>query len=211
MMAPQSDAQEPSGWRLVLGLGNPGAEYAGTRHNVGFDVLDLFAARRRLEWSFQGSVMEASWPETRTSLVKPLTYMNRSGSALRKLLQERGPFAPASIFVITDDFHLPLGGLRLRDSGSSGGHKGLLSLEESLASQGFPRLRIGIGSPAAEAGPVSAEDVVDFVLSPFSAAERLILEETLLSASWCAEDWVLGASLESLQARFNRRSPPAES
>lgn len=205
-MAPQSDAQEPSGWRLVLGLGNPGAEYAGTRHNVGFDVLDLFASRRRLEWKFAGRALEACLPEFRTVLVKPLTYMNLSGVALRHPMLERGPISPASIFVITDDFHLSLGGLRLRDSGSSGGHNGLASLEACLESQGFPRLRIGVGQP----GPSGAE-VVDFVLSPFTASERPIIEETLLTASWCVEDWVLGASFEALQTRYNRRSPQADS
>jgi len=202
-MVPPSDAQEPSGWRLVLGLGNPGAEYAGTRHNVGFDVLDLFASRRRLEWKFQDSALEASLPELRTVLVKPLTYMNRCGTALRQQQLARGPLAPASIFVITDDFNLPLGSLRLRASGSSGGHNGLVSLEEALGSQDFPRLRVGVGEPG--------HDSVEFVLSPFSTAERPVIEETLMTASWCVEDWVLGASLEALQARFNRRSPQAES
>lgn len=202
-MVPPSDAQEPSGWRLVLGLGNPGAEYANTRHNVGFDVLDLFASRRRLSWTIQGPSLEAILPEARTVLVKPLTYMNRSGAALLRQMQERGPLLPASIFVITDDFHLPLGGLRLRSSGSSGGHNGLASLEAALGSQDFPRLRVGVG-PA-------GGDPVDFVLSPFSANERPVIEETLMTASWCVEDWLLGASLEALQARYNRRSPQADS
>jgi len=205
-MFPPSDAQEPSGWRLVLGLGNPGAEYAGTRHNVGFDVLDLFASRRNLAWSFQGSAMEAVLPDLRTALLKPLGFMNRSGAALQQQLLRRGPVPPTSIFVITDDFHLPLGGLRLRAAGSSGGHNGLGSLEEALGCQDFPRLRLGIGEP----GP-SGQDAVDFVLAPFTAAERPVMEESLMTASWCVEDWILGASLEALQTRYNRRSPQAES
>lgn len=211
-MVPLSDAQEPSGWRLVVGLGNPGAEYAGTRHNVGFDVLDLLAARLRLTWTLQGPALEASLPDARTVLVKPITYMNRSGAALRAQQLARGPIPPASIFVITDDFHLTLGGLRLRDSGSSGGHNGLASLEAALASQEFPRLRIGIGQTGAggSSAPPGAE-TVDFVLSAFSPAERPVIEETLMTASWCVEDWVRGASLESLQARYNRRSPQAGS
>lgn len=211
-MVPLSDAQEPSGWRLVVGLGNPGAEYAGTRHNVGFDVLDLLAARLRLTWMLQGPALEASLPDARTVLVKPITYMNRSGAALRAQQLARGPIPPASIFVITDDFHLPLGGLRLRDAGSSGGHNGLASLEAALASQDFPRLRIGIGQSGAggSTAPPGTE-TVDFVLSAFNAAERPVIEETLMTASWCVEDWVRGASLESLQARYNRRSPQAGS
>jgi len=214
-MVPLSDAQEPSGWRLVLGLGNPGAEYAGTRHNVGFGVLDLLAARLRLTWSLQGPALEASLPEARVVLVKPITYMNRSGAALRQQLLTRGPIPPASIFVITDDFHLPLGSLRLRDSGSSGGHNGLASLEAALASPDYPRLRIGIGQAGAgiePARPVApGSETVDFVLSAFSSIERPVIEETLMTASWCVEDWVRGASLEALQARYNRRSPQAGS
>ncbi len=197
------DALEPSGWRLVFGLGNPGPEYAGTRHNVGFDVLDLLAARRRLRWEPGGSALRAAWPESRCLLVKPLTFMNRSGSALRQAWRDTSPDGPASLFVVTDDFHLPLGGLRLRTAGSTGGHNGLASLEETLGSQDYPRLRVGVGDPGA--------DSVDFVLSTFSPAERRVIEESLTTASWCVEDWVLGASLDVLQTRYNRRSPQAES
>jgi PTH1 family peptidyl-tRNA hydrolase len=202
-MALPLDALEPVGWRLVFGLGNPGPEYAGTRHNVGFDVLDLLVARRRLRWESGGSALRAAWPEFRCLLVKPLTFMNRSGSALRQAWRDTAPDGPGSLFVVTDDFHLPLGGLRLRTSGSTGGHNGLASLEEALGSQDYPRLRVGVGDPGA--------DSVDFVLTTFSPAERPVIEESLLTASWCVEDWVLGASLDALQTRYNRRLPQAES
>jgi PTH1 family peptidyl-tRNA hydrolase len=201
-MADPLDAPEPSGWRLVFGLGNPGPEYAGTRHNVGFDVLDLLANRLRLRWEAQGSALRAVWPEARCVLVKPLSYMNRSGSALRQAWRDYAPAGPASLLVVTDDFHLPVGALRLRPSGSTGGHNGLASLEEVLGSQDYPRLRIGVGDP----GP----DAVEFVLSSFSAAERRIVEDSLATASWCVEDWARGQPLEALQTRYNRRSPQAE-
>lgn len=201
-MAAPLDAPEPSGWRLVFGLGNPGAEYAGTRHNVGFDVLDLLAERLRLPWKAGGSALRAEWPDARVTLVKPLTYMNRSGSALRQAWRDYAPAGPGSLFVVTDDFHLALGALRLRPTGSTGGHNGLASLVEALGSTDFPRLRIGVGDPGA--------DSVEFVLSPFSAAERSVIEECLETASWCVEDWARGRPFEDLQARYNRRSPQAD-
>lgn len=194
---------EPSqqGWRLLLGLGNPGAEYAGTRHNVGFEALDLLAVRLGLAWSAEGKALRAEHVGTRTVLVKPTTYMNRSGIALRQAWFDYGLEEAEQLFVITDDFHLPLGALRLRAAGSPGGHNGLASLEEQLGTDAYPRLRIGVGEPG--------KDTVDFVLSRFSAAEQPVVEETLETASWAAEDWTRGASMEDLQARYNRRTPQA--
>ncbi len=201
-MSGSLDAPEPAGWRLAVGLGNPGAQYAGTRHNVGFDVLDLFAARLRLPWEARGAALRAAWPDARCVLVKPLTFMNRSGSAVQQAWRDFAPAGPAALFVITDDFHLPLGALRVRPEGSTGGHNGLASIVEALGRQDFPRLRIGVGDPG--------HDPVDFVLTPFSAAERPIVEESLTTASWCVEDWARGASLDALQARYNRRSPQSD-
>lgn len=198
-----SETSDPPGWRLVVGLGNPGDEYAGTRHNVGFEALDLLAARRGLRWQVDGPALCAEDQGARCALLKPLTYMNRSGAALRVYARTRPLDGPASIFVVTDDFHLALGALRVRASGSSGGHNGLASVEAALGSPGFPRLRIGVGEPGA--------DAVEHVLTRFSAAERRVLEESLETASWCAEDWVRGLPLEDLQARYNRRTPQAGS
>lgn len=196
-----SETPSPPGWRFVVGLGNPGSEYAGTRHNVGFEVLDLLAARRGLSWQPEGPGLCALDQEARCALLKPLTYMNRSGIAVRHLARARPLDGPASIFVVTDDFHLPLGALRVRSNGSPGGHNGLASVEEALGSQEYPRLRIGVGEPG--------KDAVEHVLSAFSVAERRVLEETFETAAWCAEDWVRGSSLEELQARYNRRTPQA--
>jgi PTH1 family peptidyl-tRNA hydrolase len=191
------------GWRLVLGLGNPGVEFEGTRHNVGFDALDLFAARLGLEWRREQNAMLVEIPDARCTLVKPLTFMNRSGVALRQAWLHYGLSEAAQIFVITDDFHLPLGGLRIRAEGSTGGHNGLASIEDMLGCQEYPRLRIGVGDPG--------HDSVDFVLTPFSAAEKDVIEETRMTASWIVEDWVEGVPLGDLQTRYNRRKPQAGS
>jgi PTH1 family peptidyl-tRNA hydrolase len=198
-----SETSGPPGWRLVVGLGNPGDEYAGTRHNVGFETLDLLAARRGLHWQAEGQALCADDVGARCALLKPLTYMNRSGAALRAFARARPLDGPASIFVVTDDFHLPIGALRVRPSGSTGGHNGLASIEQALGSPDYPRLRIGVGDPG--------EDAVEHVLTRFSAAERRVLEEALETASWCAEDWIRGLPLEELQTRYNRRTPQAGS
>ena len=204
-MIPAIEGSEvpPLGWRLVLGLGNPGADYAGTRHNVGFDTLDLCAIRLGLTWQREQNVLLAEIPEARCTLVKPLTYMNRSGVALRQSWLHYELSDPSQIFVITDDFHLPLGGLRIRAEGSPGGHNGLASIEEQLGCQEYPRLRIGVEEPGLNS--------VEFVLTTFSAAEKDVIEETLMTSSWIVEDWVKGVSLEDLQAQYNRRKPQAGS
>lgn len=204
MIPGRPEGEEPVSepWRLVLGLGNPGEDYRSTRHNVGFECLDLCATRFQVDWVRDGHALVAELPALRCTLVKPLTYMNRSGVALRQTWLHHGLEEATSIFVVTDDFHLPLGGLRIRAQGSTGGHNGLASLEDVLGSQEYPRLRIGVGNPGS--------DSVDFVLKPFSPAEAPIIEETLMTASWVVEDWVKGIPLPELQARYNRRSPQAE-
>jgi len=196
-------APSPGFPRLVVGLGNPGPEYQGTRHNVGFLALDRLATRLDL----QPSAFKAGGqrigdlyrdPDRRFGLLWPATFMNLSGGAVAAGLR-RLETTPASIFVILDDFHLPLGALRLRPMGSPGGHKGLKSIVASLGTNAFPRLRVGVGSPGL--------DPVGFVLSRFRRSESKIVEETLETASWAAEDWIRGVSLEELQTRYNRRKP----
>ncbi len=204
MIPGRPTGEEPSSkpWRLVLGLGNPGADYTGTRHNVGFDTLDLCAKRFQTNWVAQKHALWAELPQYACTLVKPLTFMNRSGLALREAWLHYQLEDPAALFVVTDDFHLPLGGLRMRAQGSTGGHNGLASLQEVLGSDAYPRLRIGVGEPG--------NNSVEFVLTRFSAAERSVIEETLMTASWAVEDWVQEKPLADLQARYNRRSPQAE-
>lgn len=205
-MEAQQEPAAPRGPRLVVGLGNPGAKYAGTRHNVGFDVLDLYAHRLEREpepFAAAGQTLADVIVATDESFVLlwPLTYMNLSGRAVVAALHHFEA-DPAQILVVTDDFHLPLGALRVRAAGSCGGHNGLRSISACLGdSDDFPRLRIGVGEPR--------DSTVDFVLDTFRAAEEPIIEETLETCSWAAEDWAKGASVDDLQARYNRRKPQA--
>jgi len=162
-------------FRLIVGLGNPGRDYADTRHNAGFMVLDRLAAGAKA--SFR---MEKKWQAEVASLgdvwlCKPQTYMNLSGESVGAL----GHFykiEPAKVLVIFDDMALPLGRLRLRESGSAGGHNGLTSIIEHLGTQAIPRLRVGIGA----ANPGSA---VGHVLGKFAPSERTALDEALTRAT----------------------------
>jgi PTH1 family peptidyl-tRNA hydrolase len=159
-------------FRLIVGLGNPGKEYRDTRHNVGFMILDRLAARERAEFrterSWQAEVARAG----DAILCKPLTFMNLSGEAARPIAQFY-KIEPAQTLVVLDDMALPLGRLRLREGGSSGGHNGLQSLIEHFGTPAIPRLRLGIG-----AAP-DAERAVGHVLGKFAAGERELLGESL--------------------------------
>ncbi len=191
--------------RLVVGIGNPGPEYEDTRHNVGFSVMDLVAARRGFqlgkigrEAGFSGrvraKVASGSIGGTPFWLVKPLSFVNRSGVVVAAFARKFG-IAPDSIFVVVDDLDLPLGRTRVRPSGSSGGHNGLRSLEEALGSSEFPRLRLGLGRPEGAAA--------DFVLSRFREEEREIVERVLSRADQAVEDWLSGSTVEDLMNRYN--------
>lgn len=193
--------------RLVVGLGNPGEEYEGTRHNVGFEALDRLAARRGLVFER----MKASWASKtlglwavdrgrEMALLKPQTYMNRSGEAVAEAVKRLGiPLEGISgaILAVSDDFALPVGQIRIRSSGSSGGQKGLQSLIDHLHTQEFPRLRIGIGDPKGEAA--------DFVLSKFAKAERATVEESLERSVDALELWLQSGDLQRCMNEFNKR------
>lgn len=183
---------------LVLGLGNPGPEYEGTRHNLGFLTLDRIAARHRLGWRRRGdAALTADWrsPGGPVTLVKPTTYMNRSGEALGLF---KGVSA-AEVLVVCDDMALPLGLLRIREQGGAGGHRGLESMIERLGSDRFPRVRLGIG-PAPGTSEWS-----DFVLEPFDPGERAVAESMVERAAEAVEV-VLRQGLDEAQRRFNART-----
>jgi len=184
---------------VVVGLGNPGSEYDGTRHNAGFMAVDLLARKlgRFTGWRRDGVVMrgEGRADRQRVSLVKPQTYMNRSGEALRALLAEG--WLASEILVVFDDVYLPLGSIRLRPFGGTGGHQGLESIREEIGTTEFPRLRIGVG-PA----PASA-DLPDFVLSPFDEEERARLPDVLEGAASAAYD-AAASGLGQAMNRWNR-------
>ncbi|OAT85099.1 aminoacyl-tRNA hydrolase [Desulfotomaculum copahuensis] len=182
---------------LVVGLGNPGPEYAASRHNVGFMVIDRLAARlgvavdRRLQRSLVGQAAAAG---EKIILAKPQTYMNASGVAVAGLLRWYR-LEPAALLVISDDLDLPAGRLRLRRAGGHGGHNGLRSIIEQTGSRDFARLRIGIGRPAD-----GRMDARDWVLGKFSPAGRELIEPVLDDAAGA----VLTIAGEGLDAAMNR-------
>ncbi|MGB3612984.1 MAG: aminoacyl-tRNA hydrolase [Elainellaceae cyanobacterium] len=189
--------------QLLVGLGNPGTKYAKTRHNVGFDVLDQLSKRWQISMSehrkFQGEFGEGfAGPGQKVRLLKPNTYMNRSGQSVRAAT-DWFKLPPQSVFVIYDDMDLPLGRLRLRLSGSAGGHNGIKSLISHLGTQAFPRLRIGIGAPK----QVDADrEMVSHVLGKFSPAEAKVLDEVLY-LTVKATELALDKGVEAAMNRYN--------
>jgi PTH1 family peptidyl-tRNA hydrolase len=167
--------------QLLVGLGNPGSKYAGTRHNVGFMALERLAgsggAAFRQQPKLHGLLAEVGQGAMRLRLLMPQTYMNESGRSIRAALDWFG-LEPGQLLVVVDDMDLPLGKLRLRASGSAGGHNGLRSMISHLGTQDFPRLRIGIGAPAHDPAERRAR-TVGHVLGRFSAAEQPLLEAVL--------------------------------
>lgn len=157
---------------LVAGLGNIGAEYADTRHNVGFMVLDAWAASA--DATFQtaryGDIAKVSFKGRRITLLKPSTYMNLSGNAVRYWMNELG-IPMENLIVICDDLNLPFGTLRMRKKGSDGGHNGLKNIQELLETTEYPRIRIGIGNNFKKGGQV------DFVIGPMSQEEKEAMPE----------------------------------
>jgi PTH1 family peptidyl-tRNA hydrolase len=184
-----------------VGLGNPGPEYSETRHNAGFRLADHLAARWRLgefRRGDQARLAEGDWDSHRVRLLKPLTYMNRSGAVLAPL-RASPDFDPSrDLLILVDDVALPLGRFRLRGAGSSGGHNGLKSIEGALQRQDYARLRIGVG-PA----PPDLDDLADFVLAEFEPAERETLAQLLEPMSEAVECW-LEEGIEKAMSRFNR-------
>jgi PTH1 family peptidyl-tRNA hydrolase len=166
---------DAAGIRLVVGLGNPGAEYERTRHNIGFMVLDRLAADWRVEWKREQK-WRAYWAKAEQALlVKPMTYMNRSGGPLQAV-SSFYKVAPGEILPVFDDMALPLGRLRLRLNGSAGGHNGMESIILTYGTDEIPRLRVGIGAaPAAGA--------VDWVLGRFFEEEMPVVEKTVTRAA----------------------------
>ncbi|MGA0364336.1 MAG: aminoacyl-tRNA hydrolase [Vulcanococcus sp.] len=166
---------------LVVGLGNPGEKYAGTRHNVGFMALEQLAKRQNSSFKQQSKLhalaAEVGQGAERLRLLMPQTYMNDSGRSIRAALDWFG-FEPNQMLILVDDMDLPLGRLRLRLSGGAGGHNGLRSTIAHLGGQEFPRLRIGIGAPALN--PVERKQcTVGHVLGRFAVAEQPVLEEVI--------------------------------
>ena len=185
---------------LIVGLGNPGREYAQTRHNCGFMAVDRLAERRRVVWKterkFQARVAHAKWAGKTVILCEPETFMNRSGVAVQAVALFY-KVAVEQVLVVVDDADLPLGGLRLRGSGSSGGHHGLDSIEQHLGTRQYARLRIGIGRRTE-----GQREITDYVLGRFEAAEKALLEASLERACDQMECWMTAGVQEAMN-QFN--------
>jgi len=181
--------------KAVVGLGNPGARYANTRHNVGFWVVDLLAGSAGWRENPTFLVAEASPANTELLLVKPTTYMNSSGDAVMAIVQQY-ELVPEDVIVVVDDVHLPLGRLRLRRSGTHGGHNGLRSIIEEWSTGEFPRLRLGVGQPDA------SDVMIDHVLGAFDADEMAVMQDVVHRAADGVICWAT-SGIESAMNRFN--------
>ncbi len=190
---------------LIVGLGNPGSKYAKTRHNIGFDAVDLLAQRWQISLSeqrrFQGQLGDGlAFTGHRMRLLKPQTYMNKSGQSIRAAL-DWFKLSPSSVLLIYDDMDLPVGKIRLRLSGSAGGHNGMRSAISHLGTQAFPRLRIGISTPRSpDAG--QSKDTISHVLGRFSPQEKKVLP-TVLEGVVKAVEMSLTQGMEKTMSFYN--------
>jgi PTH1 family peptidyl-tRNA hydrolase len=186
--------------RLIAGLGNPGPDYAGTRHNIGFVLAERLAAGWKAAWKmerkFRARLATVERAGQRVILCQPQTFMNESGEAVGALARFY-QLTPERILVVVDDADLPLGQIRLRPEGSSGGHHGLESIEQQLGSRAYPRLRLGIGRRAED-----DREITDYVLGRFSAAERLVITEVVERAAQQVDCW-LSEGIAQAMNQFN--------
>jgi PTH1 family peptidyl-tRNA hydrolase len=197
-----ADKASPAPLALIAGLGNPGSEYTSHRHNVGFQVVEALADIHGLSFArhkkAKARVAEGQIGDRPVLLAKPQTFMNLSGKTVLRLSRER-EIPPECILVVCDDLDLPLGRLRIRPKGGSGGHKGLHSIIQSLDSQDFARLRVGIDRPAGSLDPA------EYVLQPFASEDKALVAETIERAVEAVESWLADGIVVAMD-RFNR--PP---
>lgn len=183
------------GMKVICGLGNPGDRFRQTRHNVGFRVVDLLADRWELTGQGRirdgGAVLEGRRPEDRVLLVKPMRYMNLSGAPLRAAMRQTDVDPSSDLLVVTDDIDLPLGRVRLRRSGSAGGHNGLRSIIDAVGSDEFNRLRIGVGRSGTAAS---------HVLATFRPDEHDLATEMVAVGADAAERWLRDGIEEAMNA-----------
>lgn len=196
-----------SGMKLIAGLGNPGPKYKGTRHNLGFEVLDELARRHHLSFdTAPADALMARWRDTpggdQALIVKPLTFMNLSGQAVGELVRYFRVDL-SGVLIIVDEVALELGRLRARGRGSAGGHKGLKSIEEHLGTEEYARLRIGVGRGD------SRRDLADHVLAKFDADERPVVEETIHRAADAVEMF-LASGIDAVMNTYNRKEDKDE-
>ncbi len=189
--------------KLIVGLGNPGRDYVNNRHNAGFKCVDLFAREHGISLTQRGARSKLGTGEvanTRIVVAKPQTFMNLSGEAVAALVR-RYKLSPEDILVIHDDLDLPLGKIRIREKGSSGGHNGLKSIISHLGTQDFPRIRVGI-SPAegSDGGAAPEVDAIEHVLGDFTDAEKTVMREVYVKVAAAIEC----ALTEGIAAAMNK-------
>ena len=203
--------------KLVVGLGNPGREYVGTRHNIGFEVVDRLA--EKLGWvqpgdfdrvarskfdglAFDGSVLTAAGEPEKLLLLKPVTYMNLSGRAVQAALGFYQA-TPADVMIVLDDLALPCGKLRIRAGGSDGGHNGLKDIQRALGTNQYPRMRLGIDPPPP---PIAGKD---YVLGKFSAEQRKLIDPAIVRATGAIVTWI-DKGINAAMNQFNADSEEAK-
>jgi PTH1 family peptidyl-tRNA hydrolase len=190
--------------KLVVGLGNPGTKYQGTRHNIGFELVDRLArggSSSTFTRKFEGLAAEIEIDYRRVMLLKPETFMNLSGRSVGQAVRFL-KLPLTDVLVTCDDLSLPLGKLRLRPGGSDGGQKGLRDITNQLGSEQFARLRIGIGDR-------EQADASDFVLSRFRSSERPVIDDALILASQAVAVWVT-QGIDAAMNRFNGPAPAGD-
>ncbi len=187
---------------LIVGLGNPGAKYKDTYHNIGFKLVDALA--ERLGVKFSKNICDAKVAECKKAdviLAKPQTFMNLSGEAVKKLLRTYDIDAQSQLIVCYDDVDLPIGKLRLREEGSAGTHKGMRSIVDELGTQGFCRLRVGARTPLLADGEIA---LIDFVLSKIDYQYKEQLQAALNNGVLALEDLIKGIPFARVQEKLNR-------
>ena len=183
--------------RIIIGLGNPGAKYEGTRHNVGFEVVEAVAERVGASWKTKGQshIADGRWRGRKLLMALPQTYMNRSGLAVEELLRKHR-VTPQDILVIVDDIHLDPGVIRIRQKGGTGGHNGLDDIIDWLDTNDFPRLRFGVGNDFGQG------QQADYVLDVFTDEERKVINPSIERARDAALTFVTDGIVTAMN-RYN--------
>ncbi len=190
--------------KLIVGLGNPGKTYAHNRHNVGFRCLNYFARLHSIRFDHRQCQARVGISKVRREkllLAKPGIFVNISGNSVAGLVRKHD-IPLSNLLVIYDDLDLPLGKIRLRQSGSSAGHKGMNSIISALGSEAFPRIRVGIGRPRVEEQPISEDAIVNYVLSDFSPQEEAIIKPVIARVAE-AIDCFLTQGIVAAMSKFN--------
>ncbi len=186
--------------KVIVGLGNPGKKYVRTRHNVGYRVVDFLSDEIGCPVSredFFANIGYGRIGDEKVCLMKPITFMNLSGKSVKGIMDYYS-LSPQDFLIILDDVELPLGSLRLRSQGSSGGHKGLQSIIDCCKTDAFPRLRLGVGKP------MQVMDLADYVLMPFDDTEKSVVDVMIQNASSAVKSWVLNG-IEITMNHFNKK------